>query len=101
MQIIFHRHIAEELRKRYTVLDLEEFDVEGQKVEAFCVIPAEKIGLGEMCSLEQNMKNHADFVAHARAKNYEACCALVDDLYGKFGGELDSFYNEIISRKNT
>ncbi len=100
MQIIFHRHIAEELRKKYTVLDLEEFDIEGQKVEAFCVIPAEKINLGEMSSLEQNTKKHAEFVAFARAKNYEACCSLVEDLYGKFGGELDSFYDEIMSRGN-
>jgi hypothetical protein len=98
MQIIFHRHIAEELRKRYTVLDLEEFDVDGQKVEAFCVIPAEKIGLGEMCFLEINVKKHADFVSFARAKDYESCRTLVGDLYGKFGGELDSFYDEIMSR---
>jgi hypothetical protein len=100
MQIIFHRHIAEELRKKYTVLDLEEFDIEGQKVEAFCVISAEKINLGEMCSLEENAKKHTEFVSFAKAKDYEACRELVNDLYGKFGGELDSFYDEIISRGN-
>jgi hypothetical protein len=43
MEIIFSREVAEGLRERYTVLELETFDVEGKTLETFCVVPAEKL----------------------------------------------------------
>ena len=48
MQIIFGRENAEELRNKYTVLDLETVEKEGQEVEVFCVMPGDKVGITEM-----------------------------------------------------
>lgn len=98
MQVIFDREVADQLRSRYTVLELETFEVEGKQLETFCVIPAEKIALSEVASLEQNTKLHEDFVKAAKEKNYELCGQLYMHLIGKFGGELDSFYDEVVSR---
>jgi hypothetical protein len=98
MQIILHRHIAEEVAKKHTVLELESFVVEGQTVEAFCVVTADKIKLGDLIGLDESKKLHQQFVAAARDNDYETCQELSKTLYGKFGGELDSFYDEILSR---
>lgn len=98
MQIILHRHIAEEVAKRHTVLELETFEVEGQTVEAFCVVTADKVNLGALMTLDEDKKQHQRFVDAAKSKDYELCKELAEELYGKFGGELDSFYDEILSR---
>ena len=98
MQIIFNREMAESLKERYTVLELETFDVEGQLLETFCVIPAEKINLGEMPELGHNVQLHEHYVQALKDKNYQVCRDLHEHLKGKFGGELDSFYEEIAKR---
>lgn len=98
MQIILHRHIAEEVAKRHTVLELETFDVDGQIVEAFCVVSADKIKLGDLMTLDENKKLHQEFVQAAKNQDYQTCRDLSTHLYGKFGGELDSFYDEILNR---
>lgn len=98
MQIIFSRQAAEELQDRYTILELETFDVQGQKLEAFCVVPTEKIGLQEMQFLDNYKKLHAELINHLKQKNYKVCEDLIEHLMGKFGGELDSFYTIILER---
>lgn len=100
MQIILHRHIAEEVSKRHTVLELESFVVDGQLVEAFCVVTADKIRLGDLMTLDENKHLHQQFVEAARNKDYITCHRLSEQLYGKFGGELDTFYDEILSRED-
>lgn len=101
MQIIFGKDNAEELRKRYTVLELEQFPVDGHgTIEAFCVIPAEKIGLAELPKIESWVKLHHDFLNGYKTKQYEYCIQCIDHLMGKFGGEMDSFYEEIQNRIN-
>lgn len=99
MQIILHRHIAEEVAKRHTVLELESFVVDGRVVEAFCVVTADKLRLGDLMTLDENKKLHQQFVEAARNKDHDVCQRLSEQLYGKFGGELDTFYDEILSRK--
>lgn len=99
MQIIFGKENAEELRERYTVLELEELPVEGYGViEAFCVIPAEKIGLDNLPNLENWIKLHHDFLHGYKTNQYSYCLDCIKHLMGKFGGEVDSFYEEIKRR---
>ena len=98
MELIFNRETAEALGDKYTILELETFDVEGKLLEVFCLIPAEKINLGELPDLEHNVKLHNHFVDALKTKNYKVCQDLQEHLMGKFGGEVDSFYEEIIKR---
>lgn len=98
MHIILHRHIADEVSKRHTVLELEEFVIDGQKIQAFCVVAADKIRLGDLMTLDENKKLHQEFVNATKRKDYTTCHQLSEKLYGKFGGELDTFYDEILSR---
>lgn len=98
MQLIFGKDAANQLRDRYTVLELETFDVDGKLLEVFCVVPAEKIALTEITTIEHITKLHNDFVEALKRKEYKLCKDLYIHLIGRFAGELDSFYDEIIKR---
>lgn len=98
MEIIFGRENAEMLRKKYTVLSLETVDAGGTPLEVFCLVTAEKLGLGELPELEQYVKLHEDFLVGYKKQEYAYCRDCIGHLMGKFGGELDSFYQEILSR---
>jgi len=101
MQIVFNREAAEQLRSRYTVLDLEKFDVEGKVLETFCVVPAEKLAFMDLTKLQEQKDNHQEFVLALQEKNWQQVIAMQDKVHGSFGGELDTFYDEIVSRSNS
>ena len=98
MNIIFGRENAEKLREKYTVLDLETLVVEDKEVEVFCLIPAEKIALPDLPQLENWTKLHHDFLNGYHKKEYNYCRQCIEHLMGKFGGEVDTFYEEILKR---
>ena len=100
MNVIFNRAHAEELRSKYTVLELETFDVKGMQLECFCVVDGDLIPPTEMNQLPHNVLSHETLVTELKAKNYKACSILLDQLHGQFGGQLDSFY-EIMQERIT
>ena len=100
MEIIFGRENAERLRVKYTVLDLETVEKDGVSLEVFCLVPADKISLADLPNLEEWTKLHNDFLFGYQNKHYDFCRQCIDHLIGKFGGELDTFYEEILRRIN-
>jgi hypothetical protein len=98
VDIIFGRENAEKLREKYTVLDLEIVKREGAELEVFVLIPADKIGLGDLPQLEQWVKLHSDFLNGYHSQQYNYCRDCITYLMGKFGGEVDTFYEEILRR---
>ena len=98
MNIIFGRENAEKLREKYTILDLEKLVVEGKEVEVFCLIPAEKIALPDLPQLEQWTKLHNDFLHGYHTQQWNYCRQCIEHLTGKFGGEVHTFYEEILKR---
>ena len=98
MQIIFGRENAEKLREKYTVLDLETLEKDGHTLEVFCLIPGDKISIGDLPQLESWVKLHHDFLNGLAKKEYCYCKQCIEHLTGKFGGEVDSFYSIILER---
>jgi hypothetical protein len=98
MDIIFSRQVAEELKERYTVLELETFDVEGKTLETFCVVPSDCIPIEEVVKLDHWKKLHDTFVQANKDKNAKLCYDLRPYLKGKWGGELDEFYDIVCGR---
>jgi hypothetical protein len=98
MQIVFDKTIVAELRERYTVLELETFDVQGTALTAFCVVPAEKLAFTDLNTLEDQIENHNAFLTALNNKQWEFIVKSYDTLHGQFGGELDSFYSDILDR---
>jgi hypothetical protein len=97
MQIVFNRVNADQLREKYTVLELEAITVNEQILEAFCVVPVEHIAM-EMATLEYNVSLHEQLVSAIKENNTDTCISIIPDLMGKFGGELDSFYEIVLAR---
>ncbi len=98
MYIIFGDNVVEALKENYTILELEEITRDSVTARAYCVVPGDKISLFELPDLENNKKLHTDFVRAYENKNYNYCVQAAEYLMGKFGGELDSFYTEILNR---
>ena len=98
MQMIFNRILAEELANKYIVLELEPHIVQDAVLETFCVVEGEKIPLTEVTMLEHWKKLHKEFVQANKDKNGKLCRDLAEHLVGKFGGEVDSFYEIVVSR---
>jgi hypothetical protein len=97
MQIVFNRVNADQLREKYTVLELEAVTVNDQTLEAFCVVPVEHIAM-EMATLEYNVSLHEQLVLAIKNNDTDTCISIIPDLLGKFGGELDSFYEIVLAR---
>ena len=62
MHIVLTQQVADELRKKYTVLELDTFRLvsEGTVKTAYCVI--EKLPLQEFANLDAYIKVHQDII---------------------------------------
>ena len=99
MNLIFNLESKQMLETRYTVLELETIAVPGteQPITAWCVVEAEKV-IPEIDMLPLNKSLHEDLLAAIKQDNVTAATKLCAELTGKFGGELDTFYEEIAKR---
>jgi hypothetical protein len=97
MQIIWSQEAADRLSSSQTVLELETFAVHDDIVKTFCVVPAEKV-INEITILSANVELHKEFIQALTERNYSKMLPLAKMLLGRFGGELDSFYEEMIER---
>ena len=96
MNVIFGQQNASLLDKRYLILELEKF----HGVDCFCAISYDQIPNEEMPQLAYIVKLHRSLVHNLREENYAVCQELVSHLMGKFGGELDTFYQEVLRRSS-
>lgn len=87
------------LREKYTVLELETIQHPNlpEPLTAWCVVPAEKV-LGEIELLPLNCKQHDDLIDELHNHHTENVLKLCAELKGKFGGELDTFYETLEKR---
>ena len=97
MNIIFGESI-DTVPNSYTVLELDTFNFvnEGRKSTAYCVI--EKIPLADFDKLEAYKKVHADLLTNYRAREWTYCEHAIEGLMGKWNGELDTFYSDLLIR---
>jgi hypothetical protein len=97
MQLVFDKTVADQLSEKYTVVELETLALAEGTITAWCVLPAEKI-FSELDVLPMNLKTHQDLLAALGANQPDIVLDLCASLMGKFGGELDSFYEELTKR---
>ena len=98
MNIIFGPQQLEEVEKKYTVLELDTLRVPGQDepITAYCVVKS--IPIMEMAGLDQMTELHSNLIKNYRKKNWKYCEDAIEHLVGKWGGELDSFYDDLSTR---
>ena len=98
MNIIFWLKSVEAFEDRYTVLELDTFLLQptNEVVTAYCLV--ETIPVQEMPAIESLKELHSNLMAEYRKRNWRYCEDAVAHLTGKWGGELDSFYGELLQR---
>lgn len=99
MNIIFG-DARKELADNFTVLELDTFKTpEGkQPVTAYCVV--ETMPLHEFPLAEAHKKIHEDLINAYRNKHWDYCKQAIEGLTGKWNGELDTFYSNLLERIN-
>jgi len=96
MHIIFKHH-SHQLEEKYTVLDLDTFRLpDGSTHTAACVI--ENIPIQELAQTENLKLLHAKLIENYGLRNWNYCEQAIEHLMGKWGGELDTFYTDLVSR---
>jgi hypothetical protein len=100
MHIIFGKQEAVELENKYTVLELDTFQIgqEGPLLPAYCVV--ENIGILDLPKLHNMKKLHEDMIAGYQRRDWQYCLDAMEHLKGFWGGELDSFYCDLEQRIN-
>jgi hypothetical protein len=97
MQIVWDSATVDSLKHSHTVLELETFQTEKGPLTAWCVVPAEKL-LADLPNLNNLKQLHQTFLTATKEKNHKLCENCAEHLIGRFGGELDTFYQEILAR---
>jgi hypothetical protein len=96
MNLIFGDAINQ-VPNSYTTLELDTFRLpDGTVSVAYCVV--EKIPLTEFDKLDAYKKIHADLLTNYRAKAWTYCEHAIEGLMGKWNGELDTFYADLLLR---
>jgi hypothetical protein len=96
MNIIFKENLPSTGQK-YTVLDLDTFVLaDGSLHTACCVV--ENIPISELANSENFKELHANLIKNYALKNWNYCEQAIEQLMGKWGGEVDSFYAELKTR---
>ena len=101
MNIIFGTEMAEQAQDRYTVLELDTFNLlpTDQIVTAYCLV--ETVPITEMPAVASLRDLHQNLMAEYRKQNWHYCEDAIAHLTGKWGGELNSFYTELYQRIQT
>ena len=98
MHIIFGKEQAADLADKYTVLELDTFQIgtNGPVVTAYCTLEA--IPLGEMLNLAEAKTLHQQLITAYQQQNWKYGLELLALLEGKWNKALDSFYQDLKSR---
>jgi hypothetical protein len=98
MNIIFKENSAD-IAKKYVVLDLDTFSVPDGSTHTVCCV-VENIPITELSETD-NLKNlHASLIESYGQRRWDQCEQAIEQLVGKWGGEVDSFYQDLQTRIN-
>ena len=102
MHIVYGKEQADRLSEKYTVLELDTVKVKelDKDLTLFAVVDTEKLGLIDLPNLNQWVKLHEDLIRNLKKKDKNFCLQAVEHLTGKFGGDIDSFYEHVKGRFN-
>jgi len=98
MHIILRDQITNTLEEKYIILELDIFHVidKDSMLPAYCLI--ENIPLHELPEVENFRYLHAQLIKNYRKGNWEFCEDALRHLLGRWNGDVDSFYQELMTR---
>lgn len=98
MNIIFDSPLVSDLKQRHIVLELDTFVIKPMTtpIASYCII--DKVPLDEISTMEHYVRLHQSMIDHYKKQQWSVCRDAILLLKGRWGGELDSFYNEFANR---
>ena len=99
MNIIFGDSVNS-IPDQYIVLELDTFHTadSGNTVTAYCLV--EKLAMDEFATMESYKQIHADLLEAYRNQHWNYCEQAINGLMGRWSGELDTFYSDLLNRVN-
>ncbi len=100
MKVIFDKNIAESVADRMTLLELDTLFQPGlvEPITAYAVLENTSIPITEIPNLERNQALHNSMMVEYRNRNWNFCEHALEYLLGKWGREIDSFYELFADR---
>jgi len=100
VKILFGEETAKNLSDKHTVLELDKIAVKGktEPVAIYTVLDPDIVKFEELPTLENLVNLHNKLRENYVKQNWKFCEDAIDNLMGKFSGELDSYYVIIADR---
>jgi hypothetical protein len=98
MNIIFGADQIPNLDEKYVILELDTFRLPGrtEPATAYCVV--ENVGFANLHRVPEFKDLHHNLIANYRQRNWKYCEDAMQFLRGFWGGEMDTFYDELQNR---
>jgi len=95
---MFESSITDDVREKYILLPLDTFHFKaaGRTEVAYCLI--ENTPIMEMMYVDRYRDLHNNLVRNYHERNWNYCEDALEHLKGRWGGEVDSFY-ELLERR--
>jgi hypothetical protein len=94
MNIIIGDITAGKMRDKYTVLPLQDIKFHSHPdlpaVTSYCLV--ENIPIDELPKLQEQVDLHIKFYENLQKPDFNYCEQALEHLKGKWGGEVDSYY---------
>jgi hypothetical protein len=99
MNIIFGDYV-DTLPDHYIKLELDTFRIidSNNTFTAYCLV--KKLAPDEFATIDAYRKIHVDLLDAYRKQHWNYCEQAITGLMGRWGGELDTFYIDLLNRVN-
>lgn len=100
MHIIFGQETAEQMSEKYIVLELDRIQAQkdGTVVDTYCVVEKEQMSITEVTQVKNYQHLHQKLMENYRRRDWNFCEQALEHLHGRWGGTINSFYDEISRR---
>ena len=100
MQIIFDKNVAIELRQRYIVLELDTIMQPKMTEPTTLYAVIENIDINAISNLVDIIAQHQTMVEQYKNNEWQDAAFNANALKGSWKGEIDEFYDLVISTAN-
>jgi hypothetical protein len=97
MQIIFEQNLVNDLREKYIVLELDTVIHEDMETPVTLYALIEDITFTVLTNLPDLISQHQTMIYQYKNREYDDAIFNANALLGQWNGELDEFYNLVIS----
>ena len=96
MNIIFDSEVAQKLKEKYTVLELDTVMQPKMTEPLTLYAVVETVNISEISTLPFFKEMHEEMIKAYKGGDWDKATGLAQSLRGQFGGELNEFYDLVI-----